>query len=83
MTEQEALMTSRRPISRNLAALTALIALAGLASGCTTPAASAAPSPSDAMMEHSTAPSPSDAMMEHSAAPSPSDAMMEHSPSPS
>jgi hypothetical protein len=61
-------MTPRRPISFNLAAVSALVALAGLASACTQPAASTAPSPSDAMMEHS--PSPSDAMMEHSPSPS-------------
>jgi hypothetical protein len=72
-------MTRRRPNPANFAAAIALVVLAGLASACTAPAASAPPSASDAMMDHSAA--PSDAMMDHSAAPS--DAMMEHSPEPS
>jgi hypothetical protein len=72
-------MTPRRPNPRRAVALGLFAALAGLAAACTAPGASAPPSPSDAMMEHSAA--PSDAMMEHSAAPS--DAMMEHSAAPS
>jgi hypothetical protein len=90
MPAQETHMPSRRPTPRRITALGVLVTLAGLAAACTTPGASAAPSPTDEMMEHSA--SPSDQMMEHSAAPSdqmmepsasPSDQMMAHSPSPS
>ena len=72
-------MTSRRPPRRTRTILSAMVGLAALATACTTPGASSAPSSSDAMMDHS--PAPSAAMMDHS--PAPSDAMMDHSPAPS
>jgi hypothetical protein len=74
----------RRLPERRLALVVPAILAVGIwSAACTAPASSAAPSASDAFMEHSAVPSASDAMMEHSAVPSASDAMMEHSPVPS
>jgi hypothetical protein len=61
-------MTQRLRAGGRRITFVTLVALAGLAGACTSPAATAPPSASDAMMEHSA--TPSDAMMEHSPEPS-------------
>ena len=66
-------MSPRHPTRRRLAALSTLLALAGIAAACTSPGAATTPSPSGEMMEPS--PAASGEMMDHS--PAASGEMME------
>ena len=66
-------MSARLQMPRRIVAMTAFVALAGLAAACTSPGATTPPSPTDVMMEHS--PSASPEMMDHS--PAASGEMME------
>jgi hypothetical protein len=60
-------MPLRLSAARRALVLPAVLGVAGVFAACTAPAASTAPSPTDAMMEHSAA--PTDAMMEASPSP--------------